>query len=177
MEPQRDPDLEIAHQPRTPGQQGASGGGWLPRQTGKTLLGWVIPAVVLRKGEATSRSGRNGGLGARIRDKSRGGGRCQGSGRRRDSAVRGGRRPEMPGDTWSTLNGSSLWTELCLVPTAARWTAQPIHLRNCLRPAQDWGTKSPQPQIHKPMPPPPGCRSGWMPAGRGRCSPTPILPA
>lgn len=33
--------------------------------------------------------------------------------------------------------GSSLWTELCWVPTAALWTAQQTHLKKLLRASQD----------------------------------------
>ena len=96
-----------------------------------------------------------------------------GVGQSRCRAVTGGLRPEerTEGEPW-VLSGSSLWTELCVVPTAAFRAAQPSHPRNGMRSLQDC---QPIPHLPHPVPPPQaGWRSGWRPAGRGGPSPMPI---
>ena len=85
-----------------------------------------------------------------------------------DLRNRGGRRHNQ---------GSSLWTELCLVPTAARWTAQHLHPRNCLRHRQDWGPRSPSPRAHRRRARPPGWRCGLRRAMKGASSLIPTPPA
>lgn len=86
------------------------------------------------------------------------------------SRVVSDRRNEQGVNPWN-LSGSSLWTELCAVPTAALRAAQPRHPRNGMRSLQDC-----QPAPHPPHPAQrlqAGWRSGWRPAGKGGPSPMP----
>ena len=145
------------------GNHEGSGSGWLQRQ--RSGSGEVSDRVTLGSG------GVDAEWWSRILSKKQKG-PVPGMGRLRDSAVRGCLRPERQ-ETRNLLGWSSLWTELCPVPTAAGWPALHRHLRNDLRRPQDWQTRPRHPLRRPRRILPVGSRCGSRRGGRGGCSPMP----